>query len=83
MAQVTIRYWASAKAAAGTASEQYDVRTLAELVSAAAGRHGPALERVLSTCSFLVDEVRAGTDDPGATLRDGACVEALPPFAGG
>lgn len=83
MARVTIRYWASAKAAAGTPTEEYDALTLDELLAAAASRHGAGLDRVLSTCSFLVDEVRVGRSDPAATLSDGACVEVLPPFAGG
>lgn len=83
MTRVTIRYWAAAKAAAGTGSEEYDADTLAELVRAASDRHGEALRRVLSMCSFLVDDVRLGVSDPRARLSEGACVEALPPFAGG
>jgi molybdopterin converting factor small subunit len=83
MSRVTIRYWAAAKAAAGTGSEEYDVGTLAELVRAAKDRHGDSLGRVLSICSFLVDDVRRGVSDPQARLPEGACVEALPPFAGG
>lgn len=83
MTRVTIRYWAAAKAAAGTGIEEYDVETLAELVRAASDRHGEALSRVLSICSFLVDDARLGVSDPRARLSEGARVEALPPFAGG
>jgi sulfur-carrier protein len=76
----TIRYWAAARAAAGTAEEPWDASTLGEVLDAAAARHGAALARVFSAASFLVDGVRTGRD---AALADGATVEVLPPFAGG
>jgi sulfur-carrier protein len=76
----TIRYWAAARAAAGTAEESWEGSTLGEVLDAAAARHGAALVRVFSAASFLVEGVRAGRD---ATLADGATVEVLPPFAGG
>ena len=80
MAVGTIRYWAAAKAAAGTAEEEYVATTLGDALDAAAGRHGSELARVLSVASFLVDGVRC---DRTTELRDGATVEVLPPFAGG
>lgn len=80
MARVTIRYWAAARAAAGTAEESYEGRTLDEVLTAAEARHGPSLVRVLSVASFLVDGVRT---DRSAVLGDGRTVEVLPPFAGG
>lgn len=39
MAAGTIRYWAAAKAAAGTAEEPYAAETLAEALDAARERH--------------------------------------------
>jgi len=80
VARGTIRYWAAARAAAGTAEEPYDGRTLAEVIRAAEQRHGPELARVLAVASFLVDGSRA---DRSSVLPDDATVEVLPPFAGG
>lgn len=83
---VTLRYWASARAAAGLDEERFTgVATLADLRAAATAAHpGSGLDRVLGACSFLIDEQPAGTRDPAAVvLPDGAVVEALPPFAGG
>ncbi|MEO3766949.1 MoaD/ThiS family protein [Streptomyces sp. B8F3] len=80
----TIRYWAAAKAAAGTAEEPYAADTLAEALAAATGRHGEGLARVLARCSFLVDGRAVGArDHAGVALADGGTVEVLPPFAGG
>jgi molybdopterin converting factor small subunit len=80
MAQGTIRYWAAARAAAGTAEEPYDAATLADALAAAEAAHGPELARVFSVASFLVDGVRS---DPATRLADGTTIEVLPPFAGG
>lgn len=82
----TIRYWAAAKAAAGTAEEPYRAHTLAEALAAAHTRHGdqPAFARVLSHSSFLVDGDPVGTrEHTTVPLTDGGTVEVLPPFAGG
>lgn len=80
MATGTIRYWAAARAAAGTSEEPYDGETLGAVLDQVAAAHGPGLARVLSVASFLVDGVRTGRD---AVLPDAATVEVLPPFAGG
>jgi molybdopterin converting factor small subunit len=80
MAQGTVRYWAAARAAAGVAEEPFDGATLADVLGAAAARHGAELERVLRVASYLVDGVRA---DRSTTLADGVTIEVLPPFAGG
>lgn len=80
MATGTIRYWAAARAAAGTAEESYTGSTLGDVVDAVAAAHGPQLARVLASCSFLVQGLRAG---PAAQLADGDVIEVLPPFAGG
>lgn len=84
MAQGTIRYWAAAKAAAGTDSEPYDAETLGEALDAARATHGADFIRVISMCSFVVDADPVGTRDPAEVkLPDGGVVEVLPPFAGG
>lgn len=86
MATVTIRYWAAAKEAAGTAEEVIDAATLAGALDAivATRPDGDRLRTVLSRSSFLVDGVsvsRAMAADQ--VLHDGAEVEVLPAFAGG
>ncbi|RKN09741.1 MoaD/ThiS family protein [Streptomyces radicis] len=86
MARGTIRYWAAAKAAAGTAEEAYEATTLAAALSEARGRHAdsPEFERVLVRCSFLVDGQQVGKrGHDTVTLPEGGTVEVLPPFAGG
>lgn len=89
---VTVRYWASARAAAGTAADRVPVPgevTLADVTASVLDlRSGtPAaerLEKVLGACSVLVGEDPVGTRDPAAVVvRPGDSVEFLPPFAGG
>ena len=80
MAVGTIRYWAAARAAAGTSEEPFSGGTLGDALDDAAGRHGPELRRVLSVASFLVDGVRCSRS---TVLSDGMTVEVLPPFAVG
>jgi molybdopterin converting factor small subunit len=83
MASGTIRYWAAAKAAAGTAEEAYEAATLAGALAAARERHAdrPDFARVLSRCSFLVNGEQPGSQ--ASALPEGGTIEVLPPFAGG
>ncbi|RZI85156.1 MAG: MoaD/ThiS family protein [Microbacterium sp.] len=87
--QITLRYWASARALAGVAEETVAVNgpvTLTWLVAGAVDRHGAGnrLAEVLSSCSVLLGDQPVGTEDPDAvTVRAGQSVEFLPPFAGG
>jgi sulfur-carrier protein len=85
MAKGTIRYWAAAKGAAGTAKEEYDAATLAEALADARLRHPSGdFGRVLSRSSFLVDGEPVGTrGHDEVELPEGGTVEVLPPFAGG
>lgn len=81
--QVTVRYFAAAKAAAGTTAENVDVpagTTVEALVGTLAGR-GPELTRVLQRCSYLCDGI--AVRDMGLPLRDAQTLDVLPPFAGG
>lgn len=86
MASGTIRYWASAKAAAGIDEEAADASTLAEAVAVALARHAdrPRLAEVLGVCSFVVDGRPTGRrPHDEVLLAEGWVAEALPPFAGG
>lgn len=84
MAAGTIRYWAAAKAAAGTAEEPYAAETLAEALDAARTRHPGELSQVLRRCSFLIDGNPVGArGHETVRLAEGGTVEVLPPFAGG
>jgi sulfur-carrier protein len=85
---IRVRYWAAAKAAAGTDTDDVEVTgplTLVELRAAAAALHpGTRLGEVLAACSTLVGDQPVGTADPATfTIDPGASVEFLPPFAGG
>ncbi len=86
MAKVTIRYWAAAKDAAGTAQESVEAVTLAgALADVLAARPGEdQLRQVLSRSSFLVNAlpVHRGAHEE-TVLEEGATIEVLPPFAGG
>lgn len=77
--QVTVRYWAGARRAAGLASEVLSASTLAELLDQLRAR--PGLAEVIAASSVLVDEVRPSRAD--LPLAGGAVVDILPPFAGG
>jgi sulfur-carrier protein len=85
MAKCTIRYWAAAKEAAGTAQEDVEADTLAEALEAACRLHpDDRFLRVLGASSLLVDERPVGARPHGAVaVADGTVIEVLPPFAGG
>jgi sulfur-carrier protein len=81
--QVTVRYFAAARAAAGAEAETVSVRsgtTVAELVDQLSARDAE-LANVLRRCSFLCDSI--AVRDAGAELRPDQTVDVLPPFAGG
>ena len=81
--QVTVRYFAAARAAAGAESESVILRpgtTVADLVNRLAVP-GTRLATVLNRCSYLCDGI-AVRDDTKA-LRSGDTIDVLPPFAGG
>lgn len=86
-----VRFWASARAAAGT--DRADVAldgpiTLAELVdrlvdAATSEAEARQLAQVLGVCSVLVGEQPHGRNDRDVVVHPGDAVEFLPPFAGG
>ncbi|HLR93730.1 MAG TPA: MoaD/ThiS family protein [Jiangellaceae bacterium] len=81
---VTVRYWAAARAAAGTREEHLEAETLAQALFIVRERHDAAFSRLLGICSLVVDEVPVGRRDPAeVALRANSVIEVLPPFAGG
>jgi molybdopterin converting factor small subunit len=81
--QVTVRYFAAARAAAGAESESVILRpgtTVADLVKRLAAR-GTRLATVLSRCSYLCDGI--AVRDETKALQSGDTIDVLPPFAGG
>ena len=87
--RVLLRYWASARAAAGTDTDALDVAgavSLAQLVTRARELHAdsPRFAEVLSCCSMMVGDRPVTTGDPAEVMvKPGSTVEFLPPFAGG
>jgi molybdopterin converting factor small subunit len=80
----TLRYWAAARAAAGTSSDEVAAGTLAAALDDARDRHGERLAAVLAVCAFVVDGEPVGARDHAAVaLQPGTQVDVLPPFAGG
>lgn len=80
---VTVRYFAAARAAAGSDTDTVVLgssATLSDLI-AALGDGNPRLARVLQRCSYLCDGV--AVRDSSTSLRTGQTVDVLPPFAGG
>lgn len=80
----TIRYWAAARAAAGTAEEQTSAATLAEALLLARSVRDDRFGEVLRVCSFVVDGAPVGSrDHADVPLGQEGLVDVLPPFAGG
>jgi molybdopterin converting factor small subunit len=86
---VRVRYWASARAAAGVEEDVLGVDgpvSLQALCEHAIRLHAdaPRFAHVLGTCSFLVEDRTVGRRDACSVMvQPGETVEALPPFAGG
>ena len=86
--KITVRYWAAARAAAGTDHDELAVDgpvTLTEVVRRAVAVHPEGrLAGVLEVCSVLVGDRPVKTQDPATVeVAPGESVEFLPPFAGG
>ena len=83
---VTVRYWASARSAAGVAEESVPAGSLADVLAEIHRRHRDRdrFGDVISTCSILIGETPVGSRDHADVRVDaGDSVEFLPPFAGG
>lgn len=86
MASVTVRYWAAAKEAAGTAEETVQAAALADALDTIRNsRNGDErFGNVLKRSSFLIDSNPVGKRaHESLSLTDGAVIEVLPAFAGG
>jgi sulfur-carrier protein len=79
---VTVRFFAAARAAAGTASAHTIPGSLAEVTTALTGAY-PDLVTVLPRCSYLLDGVAVHGDPVDVVVNDGSELDVLPPFAGG
>ena len=83
---MTVRYFAAARAAAGTESEIVTVRpgvTVAEVMQSLA-THKPQLSTVLGCCSYLCDGIAVGAEAATARpVKIDQTIDVLPPFAGG
>ena len=77
--RVVVRYWAAAKQAAGTGSEELTGSTVDEVLAAAVAAH-PALDPVAAVATVLLD---GRAVERGAPVAPGMQLEVLPPFAGG
>lgn len=91
---ITVRYWAGARAAAGTAEDVLETDTtgaaageltLAHVIAMVLERHpGEQMARTVGVCSVLLGDQPVRSQDPAAVVvRPGDVVELLPPFAGG
>lgn len=87
---VRVRFFAAARAAAGTETETVDLdgpATRREVEALLAQRHPhpvpgqPPLGQVLARSSFLLDGVAC--PDPAAGIPAGSVLDVLPPFSGG
>lgn len=81
---VHVRYYAAARAAAGTESETVTLpagSSVADALAHLRERHSEELSRVLKAASFLLDGVAVRLQSQA--LSDGVQLDVLPPFAGG
>jgi sulfur-carrier protein len=81
--QLTVRYFAAARAAAGVEAETVSVQpgtTMTALVQQLSAR-SDELARVLQRCAFLCDGVAVRYGE--TVLNPQQTIDVLPPFAGG
>ncbi|MCI4674618.1 MoaD/ThiS family protein [Candidatus Mycolicibacterium alkanivorans] len=81
--EVTVRFFAAARAAAGAESDLLTLApgaTVADLIGELCCR-GDELARVIQRCSYLCDGV--AVRNRAICLQSGQIVDVLPPFAGG
>ncbi len=76
-----MRYFASARAAAGRAEEEISAATVEEALIVVRARHSGRLAAILDVSSLLLDGQQVA--DPSSALPDHAELDVLPPFAGG
>jgi molybdopterin synthase sulfur carrier subunit len=86
--EVTVRYFAGARAAAGVSEETVRLArpaagrvTAADVIEAVLELHPEQLARVVPSCSFLLNGI--AVRDRAVEVAHGAELDVLPPFAGG
>jgi len=79
---VTVRFFAAARAAAGTSEDTASPGTLDSVARELTERHRE-LETVLPRCSFLVDGTAVHGEPADIEILEGSQIDVLPPFAGG
>lgn len=76
----TLRLFASAREAAGTARDTFDEGTVGEVVAAAAARYGAGFAALLPTCRVWLNGESVADD---TAVGSGDEVAILPPVSGG
>jgi molybdopterin converting factor small subunit len=77
-----IRFWAGARAVAGTPEENTAPGRLPQVVEALIDRHGDRMRSLLA-CSVLLLDGEQVAGDADLLVAEGAVLEVLPPYAGG
>ncbi|SNR56470.1 Molybdopterin converting factor, small subunit [Haloechinothrix alba] len=81
---VRVRFYASARAAAGSEERALEMpagSTLGDVVARLRAEHSAELDRILTVASLLVDGV--AIRDAAYRIDTDAAIDVLPPFAGG
>jgi MoaD family protein len=79
---VQVRLFASAREAAGRRVDEFDARTLGEVLDHMAGRYGAEFAAVLARSRVWINGDEAA-DGPSTELHDGDEIAVLPPVSGG
>jgi molybdopterin converting factor small subunit len=86
MGQITLRYWAGARGAAGVEFDQMETEgplPISAVAAWAVAQH-PALAKIMPVCRVLFgNETYLHEDAMTVVAEPGTRVEFLPPFAGG
>ena len=77
-----MRYWGSAREAAGRSEDVVEADGLRAAVAAVADRYGERFRRIVEMSTIVVDGERL-PPHAHVVLHDGSVVEVMPPFAGG
>jgi molybdopterin converting factor small subunit len=81
VAEIVVRYFASARAASGVPEERVSARDIDDALAQISALHGTRLAAILEASSLLLDGVHVG--DHGVSLPGTCTLDVLPPFAGG
>jgi molybdopterin converting factor small subunit len=80
--EIRVRYWGSAREAAGRAEDIVEAADLRGAVAAVADRYGERFRRIVEMSTIVVDGTRL-PPHAHVEVQDGSVVEVMPPFAGG